>query len=76
MCWDNWLESPIWIISEPSGLLRYQNIVIFKLLNFKQNLAKEKLATTRIAPTVKIKNKIAKRTKECYDKKTRKFFSP
>lgn len=42
MCWDNWLESPIWIISKPRGLLRYQNIVIFELLKFKQNIAKEK----------------------------------
>ena len=42
MCWDNWLESPIWIISKPRGLLGYQNIVIFELLKFKQNTAKEK----------------------------------
>ena len=70
-CWDNWLESPIWIISEPRCLLGYQNTVIFELLKLKK-----KEATIRIPPNVKIKNKISKGTKECYIKNKRKFFSP
>ena len=62
-CWDNWLESPVWIISEPRCLLGYQNTVIFELLKFKKRQKKKKEATIRIPPTVKIKNKISKGTK-------------
>jgi hypothetical protein len=50
-CWDNWLESPIWIISEPRCLLGYQNTVIFELLKLKkkkQQLEFHQMSKSRI----------------------------